>query len=180
MIIIHMFMLTCLCYIYFLKSILVNGNFMDKYQKYLKYNVRVPKWILENGWNLESRCNVKEVKCSFVTINNNVNMNINVPCILFMDDVKMLKKTELQIQERFENALLIEMNGFKENTGIILNSQTNLLKSKQNPIKNINVELSDKEPREIILCINVCNENLIIFYIHANNLYIGVYCYHNL
>jgi hypothetical protein len=153
---------------------------MDKYQKYLKYNVRVPKWILENGWNLESRCNVKEVKCSFVTINNNVNMNINVPCILFMDDVKMLKKTELQIQERFENALLIEMNGFKENTGIILNSQTNLLKSKQNPIKNINVELSDKEPREIILCINVCNENLIIFYIHANNLYIGVYCYHNL
>ena len=174
-------MLTWFCYIYFLKSILVNANFMDKYQKYLKYNVRVPKWILENGWNLESRCNVKEVKCSFVTINNNA--NIHVPCILFMDDVKMLKKPELQIQEQFENALLIEMNGFKENTGVlVIIPQTIFLESKQkqNPSKNANVELSDKEPREIILCINVCNDNLIIFYIHATNLYIGVYCYHNL
>ena len=176
MIIMNMYMLTW----FFL---LANGNFMDKYQKYLKYNVRVPKWILEDTLILdnESRCRLtKEVKCSFVTINDNANININVPCILFMDDVKMLKNHELQIQEQFENALLIEMNGFKENTGIILNSQTIFTKQKQNPSKNINVELSDKEPREIILCINVCNENLIIFYIHATNLYIGVYCYHNL
>lgn len=184
MIIMNMYMLTWLCYIYFLKSILVNGNFMDKYQKYLKYNVRVPKWILEDTLILdnESRCRLtKEVKCSFVTINDNANININVPCILFMDDVKMLKKPELQIQEQFENALLIEMNGFKENAGVLVNiPQTIFTKQKQNPNKNVNVELSDKEPREIILCINVCNDNLIIFYIHATNLYIGVYCYHNL
>ena len=173
--------------------LLVNGNFMDKYQKYLKYNVRVPKWILENGWNLDnksildngSKCNVKEVKCSFVVINNN--LNTNVPCILFIDDVKMLKKPELQIQEQeqFVNALLIEMNGFKENAGVLINiPQTIFTNQNQNqnqkPNKNVNVELSDKEPREIILCINVCNDNLIIFYIHSNNLYIGVYCYHNL
>lgn len=178
--IMNMYMLTC----FFL---LANGNFMDKYQKYLKYNVRVPKWILENEWNLEngsilenrSKCNIKEVKCSFVVINNNI--NTNVPCILFIDDVKMLKKTELQIQEEKQhvNALLIEMNGFKENAGVLVNiHQTIFTKQKQN--KNVNVELSDKEPREIILCINVCNDNLIIFYIHSNNLYIGVYCYHNL
>jgi hypothetical protein len=175
---------------------------MDKYQKYLKYNVRVPKWILKNGWNLDNRLIldnecitkeiIKEVKCSFVTINNNV--NINVPCIHFIDDVKMLKKTELHIQEQeqFVNALLIETNGFKENAGVLITPQTIFLNQnqnqnqnqKQNPIKNVNVnvnvELSDKEPREIILCINVCNENLIIFYIHATNLYIGVYCYHNI
>jgi ATP-dependent Zn protease len=100
----------------------------------------------------------------------------------------MLKKPELQIQEQFVNALLIEMDGFKENTGVFVTpqmiftkqNQKQKQKQPQNPIKNINVELSDKEPREIILCINVCNENLIVFYIHANNLYIGVYCYHNL
>jgi len=166
--------------------ILASSNFMDKYQKYLKYNVRVPKWILENGCITKEI--VKEVKCSFVTINNNANMNIHVPCILFIDDVKMLKKPELQIQEQFVNALLIEMDGFKENTGVFVTpqmiftkqNQKQKQKQPQNPIKNINVELSDKEPREIILCINVCNENLIVFYIHANNLYIGVYCYHNL
>lgn len=183
MIIMNMYMLTLTCFF-----LLANGNFMDKYQKYLKYNVRVPKWILENECITKEI--IKEVKCSFVTINNNANMNIHVPCILFMDNVKMLKKTEIQNQEQFENALLIEMNGFKENTGIILNSQTIFTKQKQkqnqsqkqkqNPSKNINVELSDKEPREIILCINVCNDNLIIFYIHATNLYMGVYCYHNL
>jgi hypothetical protein len=177
--------------------LLANSNFMDKYQKYLKYNVRVPKWILENGWNLdnklildngsilenESKCNVKEVKCSFVVINNNI--NTNVPCILFIDDVKMLKNPELQIQEQEQivNALLIEMNGFKENAGVLITIPQTIFTNpnqKQNPNKNVNVELSDKEPREIILCINVCNENLIIFYIHSNNLYIGVYCYHNL
>jgi len=162
--------------------LLANGNFMDKYQKYLKYNVRVPKWILKNGWILEkeSRCSVKEVKCSFVVINNNI--NTNVPCILFIDDVKMLKKTDLQIQEQEQivNALLIEMDDFKENAGVLVIPQTNFAKQKQNPNKYVNVELSDKEPREIILCINVCNDNLIIFYIHSNNLYIGVYCYHNL
>jgi len=174
---------------------------MDKYQKYLKYNVRVPKWILENGWDVDngsildngSKCNVKEVKCSFVVINNNI--NTNVPCILFIDDVKMLKNPELEIQEQkqeqFVNALLIEMNGFKENTGVLVNipqtiftkqnqNQNQKQNQKQNSNKNVNVELSDKEPREIILCINVCNENLIIFYIYSNNLYIGVYCYHNL
>lgn len=157
-----------------------NGNFMDKYQKYLKYNVRVPKWILDNKSITITKEIVKEVKCSFITINNNV--NINVPCILFIDDVTTLtnKKNILLKQEQIinVNTLLIEMNGFKKNTGIIIIPQTNFVK--QNSMKNVNVELSDKEVREIILCINVCNENLIIFYIHANNLYIGVYFYHNL
>jgi hypothetical protein len=73
---------------------------MDKYQKYLKYNVRVPKWILENEWNLDngSKCNVKEVKCSFVVINNNI--NTNVPCILFIDNVKMIKKNGITDSRR--------------------------------------------------------------------------------
>ena len=179
---------------------MVDEKLLSKYDiptpRYTSYPT-VPYWqtepILENEWNLDngSKCNVKEVKCSFVVINNNI--NTNVPCILFIDDVKMVKKTELQIQEQeqeqFVNALLIEMNGFKENTGVLVNipqtiftKQKQNQKQKQNPNKNVNVnvELSDKEPREIILCINVCNDNLIIFYIHSNNLYIGVYCYHNL